>query len=148
MSLERKSTQASSQEASNWQSAAADVGYATPTYANSQGTQGGGGESSISVPKYFSPDGDGQNDIAEIAYNYSQPNALANVRILDITGRTIKKLVNNGLMGATGTWKWDGKNDSGQPVAMGNYIVVAEIFTLQGNTKIFKSLLVVTKRVR
>lgn len=147
VSLERIDPDAVSQLSTNWQSAASTAGYGTPTYVNSQFKQSGITDKAISVsPKIFSPDNDGQDDFAMIHYIFDEPGYVANVTIFDAAGRPIKNLVRNGTLAQQGSWKWDGLDDNGQSLPVGNYIIFTEIFNLQGKTKRFKNVIVLAKR--
>ena len=148
VSLERIDPDAVSQLSTNWQSAASTAGYGTPTYINSQFKQSGIIDKAISVsPKIFSPDNDGQDDFAMIHYVFDEPGYVANVTIFDAAGRPIKNLVRNGTLAQQGSWKWDGLNENGQSLPVGNYIIFTEIFNLQGSTKRFKNVVVLAKRL-
>lgn len=148
VSLERIDPDAVSQLSTNWQSAASTAGYGTPTYVNSQFKQSGITDKAISVsPKIFSPDNDGQDDFAMVHYVFDEPGYVANVTIFDAAGRPIKNLVRNGTLAQKGSWKWDGLDENGQALTIGNYIIFTEIFSLQGKTKRFKNVVVLAKRL-
>ncbi|RYZ21463.1 MAG: hypothetical protein EOO10_22405, partial [Chitinophagaceae bacterium] len=69
VSLERVDPSAPSQNKTNWHSAATAVGYGTPTYQNSQFKKQEDIQATIEViPKIFSPDNDGRDDITTINY--------------------------------------------------------------------------------
>jgi hypothetical protein len=83
VSLERIDPDGPSQDANNWHSAASTAGYATPTYKNSQYKLTQAINATIEVvPKVFSPDNDGRDDIATIQYRMSEPGYIANITIL------------------------------------------------------------------
>ncbi|MCB0740369.1 MAG: hypothetical protein KDB92_04830, partial [Chitinophagaceae bacterium] len=114
VSLERIDPDAPSQEASNWHSAASTAGYGTPTYKNSQYKLVNPVSATVAVvPKVFSPDNDGRDDIATIQYEVTEPGYVANITIFDAAGRPIRNLVRNGTLGLKGYWNWDGLDDKG-----------------------------------
>jgi hypothetical protein len=45
-----------------------------------------------------------------------------------------------------GSWKWDGLDENNQPLPTGQYIMLSEIFNLQGMRKQFKHVVVLTRR--
>lgn len=148
VSLERIDPNGPSQDAGNWHSAASTAGYGTPTYKNSQYKLVDPVNAKVEVsPKIFSPDNDGRDDIATIQYAVTEPGYVANVIIFDAAGRTVRSLVRNGTLGLNGYWNWDGLNDKGMKLPVGNYIVYTEIFNLQGKTKQFKSVVVLARRL-
>ena len=148
IALERIDPNDSSQKQSNWHSAASTAGYGTPGYKNSQFKQTSSVNAMIEVsPKVFSPDNDGHDDIATINYQVSEPGYVANVTIFDANGRMVRYLVKNALLGLRGSWNWDGLNENGQKLPLGNYIVFTEIFNLHGNKKQFKNTVALARRL-
>ena len=148
VSLERIDPAGTSQNATDWHSAASTAGYGTPTYVNSQFKQTQTADATIEIsPKIFSPDNDGHNDISTIQYKVNEPGYVANITIFDGAGRPVRVLVNNGTMALTGNWNWDGLNDKGTRLPIGTYIVYTEIFNLQGKKKHFKNAIVLARRL-
>ena len=148
IALERIDPNDSSQKQSNWHSAASTAGYGTPGYKNSQFKQTSSVNAMIEVsPKVFSPDNDGYDDIATINYQVSEPGYVANVTIFDANGRIVRYMVKNALLGLKGSWNWDGLNENGQKLPIGNYIIFTEIFNLQGKKKQFKNTVVLARRL-
>lgn len=148
ISLERISADAASQEPGNWTSAASTVGYATPTYKNSQSSQQGGGAGLVLVsPKVFSPDNDGFDDFTTISYRMDGSGYVANVVILDAAGRVVRRLVQNGTLAHEGSWNWDGLGDKNQKLPVGAYVIFTEIFTPDGKRQSFKNAVILARRV-
>ncbi|MES2591114.1 MAG: lamin tail domain-containing protein [Bacteroidota bacterium] len=137
VSLERIDFERPTQERTNWHSAAASVGYATPGYKNSQyNNSRETASNTIEItPELFSPDEDGINDVVNINYNLDTPGFVANITIYDSKGRKIKHLVRNELLGLKGTYSWDGINDDREKERVGIYILFIELFDLSGNTQ-------------
>lgn len=147
VALERSNPDGPSGEKSNWHSAAASAGYGTPGYKNSQFAGSEAGESSLEItPKVFSPDGDGYDDIATISYRMPESGYVASLTLFDISGRPVRHLVRNGLMGVQGAWTWDGLGDKGERLPAGTYILYAECFTLQGKKLTFKKTLTLARK--
>lgn len=139
VSLERISTERLSGDKTNWHSASEAVGYATPGYKNSQMSQQIDSDNEIALaPEIFSPDNDGYNDNLTINYRFTEPGYNATITIYDASGRKVRNLVVNELCGTSGTFSWDGINNERQKSPIGRYIVLVEIFNLQGSVKKYK----------
>lgn len=148
VSLERIDPAGASQDPGNWHSAASTAGYGTPTYKNSQYKLLNAISAKIEiVPKVFSPDNDGRDDIATVQYAATEPGYIANVTIFDAAGRPVRNLVRNGTLGLTGYWNWDGLDDKGNKLPVGTYIIYTEIFNLQGKKEKFKNTAVLARKL-
>lgn len=148
VALERIDPSTLSQEATNWHSAASTAGYGTPTYKNSQYRRTEPINTVVEVlPKVFSPDNDGRDDIAIIQYQITEPGYVANVTIFDAAGRPVRELVRNGIMGLNGYWNWDGLDDKGLKLPVGTYIILAELFNLQGKKYLYKKTIVLARKL-
>jgi hypothetical protein len=140
VALERIDPSGPSQDKSNWHSAASTAGYGTPGYKNSQYKQQGVANATIEIkPRLFSPDNDGIDDIITIHYKIDEPGFIANVIIFDAAGRPVRQLARNALMGLTGYWNWDGQRDNKSCLPSGIYVVLAELFNLEGKKMHFKN---------
>ena len=146
VSLERVSFTKSSNEIGNFKSAAASVGYATPTYKNSQ--QMGDDETYVNlVSKTFSPDGDGFEDFLLLDYKMGENANLATINIFTDKGKLVRKLLKNETIGTVGQLTWDGLNDGGGKCNVGIYVIVFESFDLNGNIKKFKNTCVLATKL-
>ena len=147
VALERIDYNAPTQLQDNWHSAATSVNYGTPTYKNSQYKINDEVKGEVKVsPEIVSPDNDGQDDFAAIDYSFPAAGYIANITIFDATGRPVKMLQRNALCGVKGNFRWNGLGDKSQQLATGIYIVLTEIFNLQGKKKVFKNTIVVARR--
>jgi hypothetical protein len=148
VSLERISLKKPTAERTNWASAAASVGFATPGLPNSQAESETGIQDEITPePKAFSPNGDGYNDELAINYRFSIPGYIANVRFFDVAGRQVRFLVKNQSLAQEGRWMWDGKSESGQKLNIGVYIILVEVFDQNGHSKVIKKTCSITDRL-
>lgn len=139
VSLERISSEKSTQDKQNWHSASQSVGFATPTYKNSQYNEFLYLEEPITISQeIFSPDNDGYNDVLSVNYQFSTSGFTANVQIYDSKGKLIRNLVKNELLGSKGSFIWDGIDESRQKALIGIYIVYIEVFDMKGNIKSYK----------
>ena len=148
VALERIDPDGPSQEKTNWHSAASTAGFGTPTYRNSQYKQADVADANIAVvPKTFSPDNDGIADIVTIQYEVEQAGYVANIHLFDVTGKPVRHLVKNATLGLNGSWIWDGLDEKGLKLRVGNYIIYTELFNLQGKKKIYKNVVVLARRL-
>ena len=148
VSLERIDPAGPSQNETNWHSAASTAGYGTPTYKNSQYKLLNAINAKIEItPRVFSPDNDGQDDIATIQYEVTEPGYIANITIFDAAGRPVRNLVRNGTLGLKGYWNWDGLGDKANKLPVGTYIFFTEIFNLQGKKEKSKNTVVLARKL-
>ena len=147
VALERIDPYGKTQEKDNWHSASTTSGYGTPTYANSQfkEMQSVKGELVFSS-NVFSPDNDGINDFLTISYNLEEPGYMANMYIFDPMGRMVRYLIKNNLLGTKGSFTWNGVDDTGKSLAQGPYVVLTEIFNLQGKKRQWKNVVSIIRK--
>lgn len=148
ISLERIDYERRTQLADNWTSAAQSAGFGTPGYQNSQyRKEATAPAGSITInPVMFSPDNDGFEDFTLIEFAFNEPGYVANVTIMDASGRPVRVLQRNTTIAATGSFRWDGLNDKQQRVATGNYIIFFEAFNLAGQKQVFKKGVTVARK--
>jgi len=135
VSLERIDYDRPSVDKSNWASASASSGYATPTYQNSQYASTSITKALKVEPETFSPDGDGFNDVLNFSYLLGEPGYTANFYLHNSAGKMIKHLLKNDVLGTSGVFSWDGIMDNGQLASIGIYLGYFEIFNLKGEVK-------------
>ena len=139
VSLERLDVNRSVNDAGNWHSAAETAGFGTPGRENSQYYPTSGSDGEVSTdPEIFSPDNDGYNDVLNINFTFTEPGNVATIRIYDANGRPTKELATNELLGASGTFTWDGTTDKGEKARIGMYIILFESFNTTGKTNTYK----------
>jgi hypothetical protein len=138
VSLERISSERPSGEDTNWHSAAETAGFGTPGYKNSQNDDGKA-DNEISIdPEVFTPNNDGIDDYLNIRYKFDEAGYVANVYIYSSSGKFVRRLANNVTIGTEGAFSWDGKDENNKLSNAGIYIIVVEIFNLQGKIKQYK----------
>ena len=148
VSLERIDFNRPTSDLTNWTSAAASVGYATPTYKNSQYLQTQHADYTIQLqPKTISPDGDGYQDVMNINYTLNQTGYTGTLTIFNDAGVAVKTLFKNNILGTSGTYTWDGTLTDGTKVPIGIYVFYLEIFNLTGDTKSYKTVGVVAGKL-
>ncbi len=147
VSLERINPGVPANQPGNWQSASSTVGFATPGYQNSQFQPTPVKRTTVNFDQAaFSPNGDGFNDEMLINYELQAPGWVANCHIFDTAGRPVFQLLNNALLQVSGTIRWDGKDETGKRLPYGPYIVMLELFDLDGNIERYKKAVVLTER--
>lgn len=141
VSLERLNPSLPSQDKNSWHSASSAVGYATPTYINSQyqALSNTNTKNPFSLePPVFSPDGDGYQDVLNIQYAFDNPGHMATIEIFDREGREVRTLLNNQILGTSGYLNWDGLTDNGDKARIGVYILLISTYTSSGETEQYK----------
>ncbi len=147
VALERIDYNKPTQDAGNWHSAATNAGYGTPGYQNSQFRQDVLVKGDITLnPAVFSPDNDGFDDFLTINYQFPDPGYVCNIIVFDAAGRLMQYVTRNALCGLTGSFRWDGLDQHNNKLPVGVYVVVTEVFNLQGKTKRFKQAVTLARR--
>jgi len=148
VSLERNSFSKPSDDPSNWHSASASAGFATPGYQNSSfETVSGTSEIVTFEPKIFSPNGDGINDRFRIILAPGVSGIIVNIRIYNESGLEIRRLANNLMIGVQDVIEWDGTTGNHVKATLGLYIIQVELFGLQSGKRQFKTVCVLTDRL-
>lgn len=148
ISLERISYDRPTNDNTNWHSAAESAGWATPGFKNSQYSNGVNSSGQITLDsEIFSPDNDGYQDVLTISYNMNTPGYVGNITIFDVNGRIVRNLMQNELLGSSGSISWDGLNDNSEKVRIGNYIIYFEFFNLEGLVNGIKKTCVVASKI-
>lgn len=146
ISIERVSFEQDANEPGNFKSAAASVGFATPTYQNSQAFSGAESFAKL-ASKTFSPDGDAFEDVLTLDYQLAENSGMATVSVFSDKGRLVRKLLKNQTVATKGSIIWDGLNDGGQKAAVGIYVILFEVYNLKGNTQRFKNTCVLAEKL-
>lgn len=140
VSLERRSFERPTNEASNWFSAASTAGYGTPGYANSQSTEYLAEATAFTFSStLLSPDGDGYQDELEITYQLDDGDLSARIDIYNARGQHVRRLLNNGLLGTHGTLLWDGRDEKGKVLPQGQYLIQITLYNLEGRQQTIKN---------
>ena len=129
----------------HWHSTASTVGFGKPTYKNSQQLIIESiGEITIE-PQSFSPNNDGHKDICSINWNFNETNLTATIKAFDEEERLVKNILNNNMIGNTGSANWDGTSEGGLQLKTGMYIIWVEVFSENGNIERFKKVVVLSR---
>ena len=147
ISLERIYTYSHTNDVQNWHSAAENAGFATPGLPNSQARDlQNTMENEWSVePIAFNPSGGSNKDFTTIHYQSSQyANAVASLSIFDAAGRLVKNIAKNTTLSTLGFLRWDGTDNDGGLVPIGQYILYIQVVQLDGTIQELKKQVVVT----
>ncbi len=148
VAIERIDPHGPTQDPANWHSAASTAGYGTPTTRNSQYKKAEPTVATIQIhPKIFSPDNDGRDDMAMIQYKLAEPGYVANLTVFDPAGRPVRYLIRNAIMGLEGHWTWNGLGDDGQKLRPGPYVLLTELFNLNGKKQKYKQVVILARNL-
>jgi Lamin Tail Domain len=153
VALERINPNKPTNDKSNWQSAAATVGYGTPAYRNSQYLEDtpsvlAASEEVFTIPKpTFSPDDDGFEDYLLLHYKLDKAGAFAKVSVFDVKGHLVKKWIDNEPLATEGDLKWDGETNEIIKAPIGIYVIYIELITPTGEVQAFKKTISLTTRL-
>ncbi len=130
VSLERIHPDLPSDDPTSWQSASKQANHATPGTINSQYqdiyTENEEKKQVYTTQDYFSPNGDGIDDICLIHYELPTAGFVANIRILTANGLLINTLTQNELLSTEGVIPWDGTTARGHVTEIGVYVLICE----------------------
>ncbi|MCR5644853.1 MAG: lamin tail domain-containing protein [Bacteroidales bacterium] len=150
VSLERVSWETPSNQPDNWHSAAETAHFGTPGLPNSmmpaahETAESSENPETIQVePQVFSPDGDGFDDNCLVTYQLDTTGCTLNAYVFSADGKLIRHLVKGQLVSDQGNFVWNGLDSQGSRVPIGIYIVLTEVFDMQGNLKTYKNAVAV-----
>ena len=143
VALERIDPMQPTQDKNNWQSAAGTVGFGTPTYANSQYRITKSGETIELSTHLLSPKRDGRDDIIQIVYQHEQGGNRIRLRVFHSSGTPVRELVNQALVGTSAVFTWDGLDDRGNALPVGQYILLIETTDLNGRMERTKKVVAI-----
>ena len=94
-------------------------------------------------PEYISPNNDGRNDRLSIQFSLNRPNWQVTIKLYDITGRFIRKVVEQYTLGLESEIFYNGTDEHNIPLNSGHYVLLAELLNTDGETKRVKRMLTV-----
>ncbi len=134
VALERIDFNQPTSDIRNWTSASSDSGYGTPGYANSQ-------MNPTDLPPINNDvfiNSDVSISMYEIHYQLPTSGNRCRVLIYDTMGKLVNELADNELLGREGSFVWNGKDQTGQSLSSGVYIVYVEIISQEGQVSKYK----------
>lgn len=130
VSLERIALSGPSQESTNWHSAAASAGYATPGFPNSHSVDLEAGETEDWL--FLSQHVIHQGEVLLIHYQAPFPGCILTVYVFDLNGIHRGTPINQLQVQSKGWVKWTGTDDLGRSLNSGIYILMAQIIHPEG----------------
>lgn len=133
ISLERRDPAIAPNDPGNW-SSSLDARGGTPSDANSIGSAPGPPPEASGLAFSPNPFDAGSGDAVQIAYSLEAEASLVRVRVFDGGGRVVRELEQARLTGREGIVLWDGRDDRGEQLRIGPYIVLLEAVDVEGGT--------------
>ncbi len=145
VSLERVNPGLPAAEKGNLQSASAAVGFATPGYKNSQWMTEPSRRVSLEIQNAaISPNNDGYNDVLVMRYVMPSPGWMANGWIFDLSGTVMVSIAKNLILSTEGVLQWEGSDPTGHLLPPGPYVLMLEMYDLEGHVERFREAVVLT----
>jgi hypothetical protein len=133
---------------SNWQSCSGIEDFATPGRENSQTLEENPMDQILRIdPQVFDPEGSSGPSFTSIQYNFDQPGWVGTLRVFSSAGQLVTTLCQNQILGTQGQFLWNGVDGGGLRVRPGYYVLLAEIFNLNGEVQVIKKTIVVASRL-
>lgn len=130
VSLERIALEGPTQESTNWHSAAASAGYATPGLPNSHAVDQEPGETQDWL--YLSQKVIHRGEVLLIYYQAPLPGCILTIYAFDINGGLQATPINQLQVQSKGWVKWTGTDDLGRSLHSGIYILLAQLVHPEG----------------
>ncbi|UZD21209.1 lamin tail domain-containing protein [Algoriphagus halophytocola] len=149
VSLERISLESPASLADNWQTASSNEDFGTPGKANSNVLSDEFKGDIITIePEIFDPEGSSGNSFTRISYEFEQAGWTGSFSIYATDGRLIQTLAQNQILGSSGFYTWHGTDELGGRVRAGYYVLLVELFDLDGRKSTMKKTLVVATQLK
>ncbi len=133
ISLERRDPRADANDSNNW-SSSLDARGGTPGAPNSIGAGAPAPPEDTGLSISPSPFNATLEEGTTISYALEAEASLVRVRIYDGAGRPVRELEAARLTGREGSLLWDGRDDRGERLRIGPYIVLLEAVDVEGGT--------------
>ena len=135
VALERIDPYRKTNDANNWKSAAATMGYGTPGEKNSQMQTTADSTSMAPRPAVFSPNQDGKDDFLTVYLVAAESNAAGNIFIFDKAGHKIRTLQQQLLAVGINSFHWNGLDEQNNKLPSGIYVVQTQVIYASGKIK-------------
>lgn len=148
VSLERLRVGSAHSGSEIWVSASASEDYATPGRRNSQEFSGDPVDSWLQIdPEVFDPEGTQGPSFTTFRYRLPSAGWVGSLSIYNSMGGVVTSLAQNQILGAEGIFTWNGTQPAGGRMAPGIYVVVFELWDLDGRSRLIKKTVVVGARL-
>ena len=145
VALERIDYSGASQDRQYWTSASSSSGYGTPGAVNSHFRSGDLNNGGVTVyPPIFSPNNDGTDDFTTIDIKRNEPGWIASSVVYDVSGRRVRYLLKNELLGIQNRFNWYGVDDRLNPLSSGIYIIHIELFNRKVSVEKYRKSVVIS----
>jgi len=133
VALERVNVNSDSDDRMNWQSGAASSDYGSPTLPNTQriATTISANNLVSLKRKTFFPQGQVDAQL-QIVFEVERSDYIGTLDVYDSAGRAVRQLANNQLIGRNDLYQWDGRDQDGQLMNAGIYIILVQLVTADG----------------
>ena len=145
VSLERISPVKSGLLGQNWHSASSDAGYMTPAAPNSQYVSESQNFVLTVEPETITPDQDGMDEELSVCYRLESEGYMGGIFVFDIQGKRCRTLADGNLLGVSGCYTFDGRNEEGQVLPTGYYILYFEAYSTNGKQHRVKKAFVIAR---
>ncbi|MCK6615814.1 MAG: lamin tail domain-containing protein [Ignavibacteriaceae bacterium] len=147
-SLEKINPLLQSNAQSSWSTSVSAAG-GSPGLENSIFTGITSRQNTLTIaPNPFSPDEDGFEDFTIVSYSLPYESSRLTVYIFDKNGRKVRTLKEHEPAGGSGEFVYDGRDDSGNPLRIGIYILYLEAADhMTGGTTVHKAAFVVARKL-
>lgn len=130
--LERLTKSAEINPENNWITAASTTSFGTPGYKNAQSQEQIESNSETElfacIQPYFTPNGNGENDVLQFLIQAPVSGCLAQITIFDFQGNEIYQPLHNELIQEQETVYWKGETNTDQLVKAGTYIAELKLY--------------------
>ncbi|MEK0441686.1 MAG: hypothetical protein RL403_664 [Bacteroidota bacterium] len=148
VSLERISPFSAAFESGNWHSASSASDYGTPGRKNSTTVEVDTDVNTVQIdPQVFDPEGSSGPNFITVRYSLEQAGWVGSFTIYSAAGREVAVLGQQQILGTSGVYSWSGTDASGSRVRPGYYVLVAQLFDLNGRIKVVKKAFVVASQL-
>ncbi|MBM3177294.1 MAG: lamin tail domain-containing protein [Bacteroidetes bacterium] len=149
ISLERIDASGSGLLPGNWRSAAHGSTFSGKRYGGTPGAPNSNRFTDINErldfqvsPEVFNPM-KLENGFTRVIYQFNRPELFGSVFVFDWNGHRVKEIANNELLPGDGFFRWDGDDESGNPVDPGFYLIVFEVHDSSGFYRLYRKRVVI-----
>ncbi|MEY3645142.1 MAG: hypothetical protein RLZZ207_1840, partial [Bacteroidota bacterium] len=98
-------------------------------------------------PQVFDPEGSSGPNFITVRYSLEQAGWVGSFTIYSVAGREVAVLGQQQILGTSGVYSWSGTDETGRRVRPGYYVLVAQLFDLNGRIKVVKKAFVVASQL-